>query len=144
MDVDLGKDPQVVQVDEEKRRFFSFYEPANQPDISEANIQRLKGDEVTKYRQVARFFTQNHRCELKFCNQSGRKKMIETEYLIVIHCTHGVNRSGYMIARYLMDRLGVDAAEAIDTVSTVRNKLPSFVPQEAVFDDLLHSSSSLA
>ena len=45
--------------------------------------------------------------------------MIETEYLIVIHCTHGVNRSGYMVARYLMDRLGVNAAEAIDTVSTV-------------------------
>ena len=46
--------------------------------------------------------------------------MIETEYLIVIHCTHGVNRSGYMVARYLMDRLCVNAAEAIDTVSTVR------------------------
>ena len=52
--------------------------------------------------------------------------MIETEYLIVIHCTHGVNRSGYMVARYLMDRLGVNAAEAIDTVSTVRKFLLSY------------------
>ena len=54
MDVDLGKDPQELQVDDEKRRFFSFYEPANQPDISEANIQQLTKDEASEYRQVAR------------------------------------------------------------------------------------------
>ena len=54
MDVDLGKDPQELQVDDEKRRFFSFYEPANQPDISEANIQQLTKDEASEYRKVAR------------------------------------------------------------------------------------------
>ena len=56
MDVDLGKDPQELQVDDEKQRFFSFYEPANQPDISEANIQQLKKDEATQYSKVSNFF----------------------------------------------------------------------------------------
>ena len=40
-DVDLGKTPQERAIEDEKRRYFSFYEPQNQPDISTANIARL-------------------------------------------------------------------------------------------------------
>ena len=46
--------------------------------------------------------------------------MQQSEYVIVIHCTHGVNRAGYMVTRYLMDRLGVPAPQAIDIVSEAR------------------------
>ncbi|XP_061655167.1 uncharacterized protein LOC133489907 isoform X6 [Phyllopteryx taeniolatus] len=33
--------------------------------------------------------------------------------LIGVHCTHGLNRTGYMICRYLIDVDGMDPAEAI-------------------------------
>ncbi|KPJ06767.1 Tyrosine-protein phosphatase [Papilio machaon] len=33
--------------------------------------------------------------------------------LVGVHCTHGLNRTGYMVCRYMRDRLGVPAAEAI-------------------------------
>ncbi|CAK1585265.1 unnamed protein product [Parnassius mnemosyne] len=33
--------------------------------------------------------------------------------LVGVHCTHGLNRTGYMVCRYMRDRLGVPAAAAI-------------------------------
>ncbi|EYC16845.1 hypothetical protein Y032_0032g2528 [Ancylostoma ceylanicum] len=35
------------------------------------------------------------------------------EKLIGVHCTHGLNRTGYLICRYLIDRKGWSAAQAI-------------------------------
>ncbi|KAE9415685.1 hypothetical protein Angca_006036 [Angiostrongylus cantonensis] len=35
------------------------------------------------------------------------------EKLIGVHCTHGLNRTGYLICRYLIDRMGWTAARAI-------------------------------
>lgn len=36
-----------------------------------------------------------------------------TGHLIGVHCTHGLNRTGYLICRYLIDRMGWSAARAI-------------------------------
>ncbi|AGR57180.1 protein tyrosine phosphatase 1 [Choristoneura rosaceana nucleopolyhedrovirus] len=33
--------------------------------------------------------------------------------LIGVHCTHGLNRSGYLVCRYLVDKLSVSPADAI-------------------------------
>ena len=88
----------LTPAEEERRRYFSFFEPLNQPDISQANIATLSQEASSLYRQ----------------------QMMDQSYLIVIHCTHGVNRAGYMITRYLMDRLGFDPNEAIELVSTAR------------------------
>lgn len=38
---------------------------------------------------------------------------IASESLIGIHCTHGLNRTGYMVCRYMRDRLGFPAKDAI-------------------------------
>ncbi|XGW09385.1 hypothetical protein V3C99_011578, partial [Haemonchus contortus] len=35
------------------------------------------------------------------------------EKLIGVHCTHGLNRTGYLICRYLIDRMGWSAQRAI-------------------------------
>jgi len=48
--------------------------------------------------------------------------MCESKYIIVIHCTHGVNRSAYMVVRYLIDRLGYKPEHAIDLVTTVSHR----------------------
>lgn len=81
-----------------EKRLFGSFQLENLPDISQANIPRLAEGEACNY----------------------RTQMIDMEYLIVIHCTHGVNRSGYMVTRYLMDRLGTQADYAIELVSTAR------------------------
>ncbi|CAD5223884.1 unnamed protein product [Bursaphelenchus okinawaensis] len=40
--------------------------------------------------------------------------------LIGVHCTDGVNRSGYLICRYLIDRLSLSSHEALNLVETAR------------------------
>ncbi|KAL4709446.1 hypothetical protein ACJJTC_019743 [Scirpophaga incertulas] len=40
--------------------------------------------------------------------------------LIGIHCTHGLNRTGYMVCRYMRDRLGIDPKEAIQKFEKAR------------------------
>lgn len=40
--------------------------------------------------------------------------------LIGVHCTHGLNRSGYLVCRYMVDRLGVSPTDAIARFETAR------------------------
>ncbi|CAD5231341.1 unnamed protein product [Bursaphelenchus xylophilus] len=40
--------------------------------------------------------------------------------LIGVHCTDGVNRSGYLICRYLIDRLSLSSHNALNVVETAR------------------------
>ncbi|CAG9562453.1 unnamed protein product [Danaus chrysippus] len=42
------------------------------------------------------------------------------EFLIGVHCTHGLNRTGYMVCRYMRDRLGISAQEAIEEFQNAR------------------------
>ena len=90
--------------EDEEKRLFGYFQRHNQPDITKANISRMSEDEACNY----------------------RTHMTDAEYLLVIHCTHGINRSGYMVIRYLMDRLGTPADDAIELVSTVRKFKISF------------------
>ena len=40
--------------------------------------------------------------------------VLDPDGLIGVHCTHGVNRTGYMICRYMIEKNGLDPDEAID------------------------------
>ncbi|KAK5878325.1 hypothetical protein CesoFtcFv8_023738 [Champsocephalus esox] len=42
------------------------------------------------------------------------------EKLIGVHCTHGLNRTGYLICRYLIDVDGMDPKEAVDLFNSSR------------------------
>lgn len=44
----------------------------------------------------------------------------DCETLIGVHCTHGLNRTGYMVCRYMRDRLGVPAKDAIKKFEKAR------------------------
>lgn len=37
--------------------------------------------------------------------------------IVAVHCTHGVNRTGYLICRYLIDVLGWSPDRAIEGIS---------------------------
>lgn len=40
--------------------------------------------------------------------------------LVGVHCTHGINRTGYMVCRYLMHTLGIAPQEAINRFEKAR------------------------
>ncbi|RUS87770.1 hypothetical protein EGW08_004435, partial [Elysia chlorotica] len=42
------------------------------------------------------------------------------ENLVGVHCTHGVNRTGYLICRYMIEKLDMNPQEAIDLFNTAR------------------------
>lgn len=42
------------------------------------------------------------------------------ECLVGIHCTHGLNRTGYMVCRYMRDSLGIPAKDAIKKFEKAR------------------------
>ncbi|XP_067857494.1 RNA/RNP complex-1-interacting phosphatase-like isoform X2 [Heptranchias perlo] len=45
---------------------------------------------------------------------------VDNDKLVGVHCTHGVNRTGYLICRYLIDVDGMDPHVAIDLFSKSR------------------------
>ncbi|XP_047531177.1 RNA/RNP complex-1-interacting phosphatase homolog isoform X1 [Vanessa atalanta] len=45
---------------------------------------------------------------------------INDDWLIGVHCTHGLNRTGYMVCRYLRDRVGIPAKDAIKSFEIAR------------------------
>ena len=77
--------------------FYSAFLPENLPDLSGATVPQLSPNEAKKY----------------------SNEMETSEYVIVVHCTHGMNRSGYMISRFLIDRMGMNNKEVIKMVGEV-------------------------
>ncbi|KAH8040347.1 hypothetical protein HPB51_010127 [Rhipicephalus microplus] len=52
--------------------------------------------------------------------------------LVGDHCTHGVNRTGYVVCRYMVDKLGIAPANAIEDFQKARGH--NFDRQEYVSD----------
>lgn len=45
---------------------------------------------------------------------------LEKDDVIAVHCTHGVNRTGYFICKYMVDKLKLSPEVAIDKFNTAR------------------------
>ncbi|XP_023937971.2 RNA/RNP complex-1-interacting phosphatase homolog [Bicyclus anynana] len=56
----------------------------------------------------------------QFFNAVDTYLEVDNDSLIGVHCTHGLNRTGYMVCRYMRDRLGIPAAEAIKRFEEAR------------------------
>lgn len=89
---------EAKRLQRETDRLFGRFYPKNMPDISECVAKPLSGAEADAY----------------------SNEMINSDYLIVVHCTHGINRAGYMVSRYLIDRFGLSAEDAIKRVTEAR------------------------
>lgn len=61
--------------------------------------------------------------------------------LIGVHCTHGVNRTGYLVCKYMIQRLGIAPTVAVNEFENARGH--KFDRQEYV-DDLSRSLSTLS
>ncbi|KAL5017167.1 hypothetical protein ScPMuIL_006756 [Solemya velum] len=44
----------------------------------------------------------------------------ETNSLVGVHCTHGINRTGYIVCRYMIEKLGFTAEDAIREFTKAR------------------------
>jgi len=45
---------------------------------------------------------------------------LDRDGLIGVHCTHGLNRTGYLICKYMVQRSGIPARQAVDAFQTAR------------------------
>jgi len=83
---------------------------------TEHSIEYLKilcpGHNVDQYEREVDVFK---RAVMEFFgrNEGNRK-------LVGVHCTHGLNRTGYMICRYMIDELRYSAQEAIEMFESCR------------------------
>ncbi|XP_066276954.1 RNA/RNP complex-1-interacting phosphatase homolog isoform X2 [Branchiostoma lanceolatum] len=86
----------------------------NKQDIAEAGIKYEKiftaGKEVPSDDVVQEFASIVHNYEAETNDDS----------LIGVHCTHGVNRTGYLVCRYLIDYKGFTAEKAIAAFNKAR------------------------
>ncbi|KAM3925680.1 RNA/RNP complex-1-interacting phosphatase isoform 2-T2 [Leptodactylus fuscus] len=58
----------------------------------------------------------------------------ENNKLVGVHCTHGLNRTGYLICRYLIDVQSMDPSEAIERFNNSRGHC---IERSNYLDDLL-------
>ncbi|KAM4719639.1 RNA/RNP complex-1-interacting phosphatase-like [Anableps anableps] len=59
----------------------------------------------------------------------------DNDKLIGVHCTHGLNRTGYMICRYLIDVDGMDPTEAVELFNSSRG---CAIERQNYLEDLHH------
>ena len=57
---------------------------------------------------------------LEFFSVVSELSASDVDGLIGVHCTHGLNRTGYMICRYLIEKKGLDPDVAIDVFDLSR------------------------
>lgn len=59
----------------------------------------------------------------------------DNDKLIGVHCTHGLNRTGYLICRYLIDVDGMEPAEAVELFNSSRGHA---IERQNYLEDLHH------
>nr|XP_020511694.1 RNA/RNP complex-1-interacting phosphatase-like [Labrus bergylta] len=59
----------------------------------------------------------------------------DNDKLVGVHCTHGLNRTGYLICRYLIDVDGMDPQEAVQLFNSSRGHN---IERQNYLDDLQH------
>ncbi|CAJ1069914.1 RNA/RNP complex-1-interacting phosphatase-like [Xyrichtys novacula] len=88
-----------------------YYNPADLPEsllyvkIFTAGHEIPKDHTILSFKRAVRDFLRNN---------------ADNDKLIGVHCTHGLNRTGYLICRYLIDVDGMDPKEAIQLFNSSR------------------------
>ncbi|CAC5362032.1 unnamed protein product [Mytilus coruscus] len=101
----------------------------HQTEFIEKKIEHEKiytgGHDVPSDAVVYRFFDVVE----KFIMKNKNEKMV-----IGVHCTHGVNRTGYIVCRYMVERLGIDPTKAMEDFNKARGHP---IERKPYIDDLL-------
>ncbi|KAG9263418.1 RNA/RNP complex-1-interacting phosphatase [Astyanax mexicanus] len=101
-----------------------YYKPQDLPESCQYLKLYTVGHDVPTDKIILSFKRAVHRFLQE--NQDNDK-------LIGVHCTHGLNRTGYLVCRYLIDVDGFEPAEAIDMFNASRGHR---IERENYLDDL--------
>ncbi|KAM7392384.1 hypothetical protein PAMA_007480 [Pampus argenteus] len=88
-----------------------YYQPQDIPDsllcvkIFTAGHEIPSDDTILSFKRAVRRFLHDN---------------ADNDKLIGVHCTHGLNRTGYLICRYLIDVDGMDPEEAVELFNSSR------------------------
>uniref|UniRef100_A0A2D4L3L5 RNA/RNP complex-1-interacting phosphatase n=1 Tax=Micrurus paraensis TaxID=1970185 RepID=A0A2D4L3L5_9SAUR len=88
-----------------------YYEPMELPDTLQYCKILTMGHKVPNHAIVSKF------------KSTVKKFLRENQHndkLIGVHCTHGLNRTGYLVCRYLIDVEGMDPNRAIELFNRCR------------------------
>ncbi|KAK7895314.1 hypothetical protein WMY93_020639 [Mugilogobius chulae] len=88
-----------------------YYRPEDVPESLQCVKIFTAGHEIPKDETILSFKRAVH-CFLQ--------ENADNDKLIGVHCTHGLNRTGYLICRYLIDVDGVDPRKAIELFNSSR------------------------
>lgn len=91
--------------------------------------------------KYAKLFTAGHHVpsddviyEFKCIVKQFLSENTDNDKLVGVHCTHGLNRTGYLVCRYMIDVLGVVPSEAIERFNKSRGHC---IERKNYLDDLL-------
>jgi len=72
--------------------------------------------------QYCKIFTKGHEVPSKEVVEKFYKAIesVEENKVIGVHCTHGLNRTGYVICRYMVEKKGIDPDVAIEAFDMAR------------------------
>ncbi|CAH8832545.1 unnamed protein product [Trichobilharzia szidati] len=73
---------------------------------------------------------------LRFFDLVNEERKQSPDGIIAVHCTHGVNRTGYFICRYLIDYMKWDPKDALQEFEYARGHP---VERENYIEDLMSS-----
>ena len=85
-------------------------------------IEDLFGQRDIAYHKI---YTEGHEIPKK-CHVDNFQRVVaefldqDSKRLVGVHCTHGLNRTGYMVCRYLIERLGWNPEDAIAAFDDAR------------------------
>ncbi|XP_007430928.2 RNA/RNP complex-1-interacting phosphatase-like [Python bivittatus] len=88
-----------------------YYEPMELPDTLQYCKILTVGHEVPNNATVSKF---------KSAVKKFLKENQHNDKLIGVHCTHGLNRTGYLVCRYLIDVEGMDPNRAVELFNRCR------------------------
>lgn len=57
---------------------------------------------------------------LNFCDTIDAFHQEYPDQIVGVHCTHGINRTGYMVCRYMVERRGFSADQALKIFAEMR------------------------
>jgi len=94
-----------------------YYDPRKLKNYHK--IQTRGGGQIPPGHLLARF----NRILNRLCDEVDRNR-VETDGWpsVAVHCTHGLNRTGFFIANYLVHELGYSGPEALEIFETARGK----------------------
>ncbi|XP_072004920.1 RNA/RNP complex-1-interacting phosphatase isoform X2 [Engystomops pustulosus] len=109
-----------------------YYSPWELPEKLEYSKIFTIGHEVPSDNVIAEFTS----TVTQFLTQNS-----ENDKLVGVHCTHGLNRTGYLVCRYLIDVLSMEPSEAIEKFNNSRGHS---IERKNYLNDLLNGKTESA